>query len=890
MRWPSLEVSVSLFNALIVLGVYTLTAYPGLSFWDSGEWIVSCYSLQIPHAPGAPLYSLIGRLFAMLGSSNLDSVVFRINLLSVVAGSTSVFFFSRLVFSIATFLISRVNAFQNRIPIQLSIVSALLGGLMLGFSDTFWRNATEAEVYTLSACLFLGGLLFAWKYGTQGNIRYFLLSCFLAGAGLCVHPTNILLIPLLSALWAYRRILNKDIPYYLVALAWGVFNAVLCYWIMSGLTGFAIVLDVWLAGESGLGFSPGIGIGLAWVLSIGIVVLLACLIPKGRIPLLGIALLLLGLVFYALIPIRSDAPMNLGQGPDAAGFNAYYTREDFGKAPLFSGYAYNDKSYPLRSSKWVWNKSKKSYFLYSYPPEVLQDGELKFLPRMHSKIHKEAYNNWRLSNGYDPELIPTLDQEIRYLLSEQMGRYFLKYLGWNFIGRKNDRYDSPIQGVILNSSSDRGQMPLFFLPLILTLLGGLSIILISRVVSVFWLLGFIISGPALVIVLNITPEQVRERDYVFQICMLFGFIMTAMAPITIAGMIPSARITLLKGLMCLTFLVPLTQFLSAYPSHQKSTNTSALDFATLLLESCPPNTVLITAGDNDTFPLWCAQEVLGIRKDVSVVNLNLLQQPWYYRRLEKPDRIGHFQLNTALPDSLDFYPVLTIGDNEMSRFTNSFRSKDWEAPAVWMRYEYLLSSILADIADSGEPQVVVFSPLCQAKDLLNLRPLTILDGLGRFLYFNTNPNVQLGAYHFLRISRSLSPWNPDRLNYTERAYHKLIRKKGLMHAESFQNQEQILTYLKWIDYFVPPDILAGPIQQNLRYAALLDSCDNRQTAYKFLADFALQSAQNAHSEYSHELNCQEIKEIESLLQDQNPFFHFELNWFPEKHPHPCAGN
>lgn len=890
MRLLTPEISVSFFNALIVFCVYAVTAYPGLSFWDSGEWMVSCYSLQIPHAPGAPLYSLLGRIFAMAGTQNPDAILFRINLLSVVAGSLSVFFFSRVVYALAEFLITRANHFQNRIPAQLAAVCALLGGLMFGFSDTFWRNATEAEVYTLSACLFLSGILFAWKYATLGNSRYFFLSCFLAGSGLCVHPTNILLIPLLSALWVYRWILYQKPNLLITLLIWVLVNLILGFGLMKGLPGLAVYLDVLLAGESGLELPPGVGIALAWLFPIILLVFVASLFQQWRLPLQSAALLLFGLIFYALIPLRSDAPMNLGKGPDAAGFYAYYTREDFGSAPLLLGFAYNDKSYPDAQSKWVWNDSKNEYYLYPPNTENSKEGSRKFLPRMHSKVHQNAYDDWRKSNGYNVKQVPALQEEIRFLISEQMGKYFLKYLGWNLIGRRNDRYDSPTLGFTSSFTSERGQMPLCFLPFCLLLLGSAVIVLFSRVVFTFWFIGFLLTGPALVFMLNIAPEQVRERDYVFQFCLAFCFLMAAMAPIALTMLIPYAQRTLLKWILSLTLIVPLIQFGSAFASHQKSGNRVALDFATILLESCHKNSVLITAGDNDTFPLWCAQEILGIRKDVSILNLNLLHQPWYYRRLESPDSIGHFQLSTSLPDSLDYNPVLDVMGEEMERFKSLLLSKNWQAPSVWLRYEYLLSSILADIEVSQKPQVVVFSPLCQERDLLNLKSIARLDGIGRFLYFNTNPgDPRSGAWNYIRICRNTAPWNPDLLNYTERSFHKLIRKKGLLHAQSQHQSNQVLAYLKWLDSYAPADKKAGTIAQNLLFAAILDSCGNPQDAYSLLADLALQSAQNAHSEYSHELNCQEIREIESLLQARNPFFHFEENWFPEKHPHPCAG-
>jgi hypothetical protein len=889
MRWTSSEYVVSTLSASLTLIVYVLTAYPGIAFWDSGEWIISCYSLQIPHAPGAPLYSLIGRVFAMAGSSEPDAILVRINLFSSVAASLTVFFFSRLVYALAQYLIDQSNRFQQQVPNQLSLIAAFLGGLTLGFSDTFWRNATEAEVYALSACLFTSSLLYSWKYVQKGNIRYFLLSCFLTGSSLCVHPTNILVIPLVSAGWIYRNQLLHKVRIIYSLISWILVNLALSFWFMEGLPAFAVWWDVQLAGNSGLGLSPGIGIAIAWILPIMMILIALQWIPKIQTPMMALVFLQLGLVFYALIPLRSDAPMKLGAGPDAAGFKSYYTRADFGKAPVVLGKSYQTSSNNNSNAYWLWDAKNKQYHKVPEYGSPDKNDHNKFFPRMHSTLHSEAYNQWRKKNGYSLTEKPDLSDELHYLFSEQLGKHFFRYLGWNLIGRRSDQPESSVMGVIPQSISPRGAMPLFFLPLSLLILGALAVFIHCEIISIFIILGFLLTGPLLAIVVNLTPDQVRERDYVFQFCLIFCFLLTAMAPIALAQLIPTYHKKWLNSTLAFLLLIPGVQVTMGIPSHQKSANNSALVFATLLLESCPQNSLLFTAGDNDTFPLWCAQELKGIRRDVTILNLNLLQQPWYYRRLKKPHQIGHYQLNSHLPDSLDFKPVLHVEIDEMDKLNSLLRSKSWQAPAIWLRYQYLLAKILGEIEQSQRPQVVAFSPICQSRDLMNLREFTQLDGMARYLYFNWKDSTNRGAYHFLQICRNQPPWNPDQLNFTERSFHKLVRKKGLMHARSLQSPPQTLQYLKWLEYFAPADLKSGAIHQNLEYASLLDSCGASAASAHIFAYLALQSAQQAHSPYSQELNCQEIQDIEFAIQKKKPFFRIEEHWFPEKYPHPCLG-
>ncbi len=889
MRWISAEYLVSLLSASLTLIVYVLTAYPGIAFWDSGEWIISCYSLQIPHAPGAPLYSLIGRILALAGPSDPDALLFRINLGSCIAASLTVFFFSRLVFSLAQHLIDQSNQLQLQIPNQLPTIAAFLGALILGFSDTFWRNATEAEVYPLSACLFTCTLLFSWKYSQEGNIRYFLLSCFLIGAGICVHPTNILLIPVTSAGWIYRNQILNNVRNIYSLFTWIFANMALSLWFMQGLPEFAVWWDILLAGKSGLGFPPGVGIALAWILPILIVLIALKWIPKFQTPLIAFVFLQLGLVFYALIPLRSNAPIKLGAGPDAAGFKSYYTRADFGKAPVVFGKSYQTSSANTSDEYWIWDAKNNQYIQAPAVDSESAKNINKFFPRMHSSLHAGTYNNWRKSKGYNTNEIPELSEELHYLFSEQLGKHFLRYLGWNFIGRKNDKPESTVAGIELQPASHRGSMPLFFLPLCLLVLGGLAVFIQGEIISVFFILGFLLTGPFLALVVNLSPDQVRERDYVFQFCLIFCFLLAALAPIALAQLIPNNRKKWLSSSLAILLIIPGIQVVMGFPSHQKSENTSALDFAKLLLESCPKNSLLFTAGDNDTFPLWCAQELKGIRRDVTILNLNLLQQPWYYRRLEKPQKIGHYQLKSYLPISLDFKPILHVENDEMGKLNSLLRSKSWQAPAIWTRYQYLLAKILGEIEESQQPQAVAFSPICQSRDLMNLREFTLLDGMARFLYFNWKDSAKLGAYHFLQVCSNQTPWNPDNLNYTERSFHKLIRKKGLMHAQSLESSQSTIQFLNWLEYFAPADLQSGAIHQNLEYARLLDSCGASNASAYIFARLAIQSAQQAHSPFSRDLNCQEIEDIEFTIQKKHPFFRMEAHWFPEKDPHPCAG-
>lgn len=889
----SSESIVSGITALVVLVVYVLTAYPGVSFWDCGEWILSAHSLQVPHAPGAPLYSLIGRLFAMAGSSEGNSVAYRIVLLSSISGAACIFFFSRLTIQISEYIL-RHPGIGLKQDSGLSLMSGGLGGLLLGFSDSFWRNCTEAEVYSLTACFFAATLYFGWRYFVEGNTRYFLLSCFLIGAGLCVHPTQILVLPLIIGIHLFRQypVLVKQIAKGI--LIWLILSLILGYWLTEGLVFVGLQMDLILAGHSGMGLPPGYGLLLVWLLSLFGFLIIFCLSNKKISHWLGLGLLHAGLAFYCLIPLRTDSPMQLGAGKDAGSFYSYFTRAEFGKPPGIYGPSYMQNTRPSVQSSWYWDAIRNHYARIKKKEKKVEDPQGWF-PRMYSSAHAEAYNQWRLDQGYTIETPPTWKENLWFFLSEQSVHYFVRYLGWNFIGRTNDSPESQVLSV--NSFEDffsfgnKRRVNYHFLPLLLLILGIPSVFFFTQKVPLFWIIGFLITGPLLVWVLNMTPDQVRERDYVFQLCMVFCFLLAALSPISLCYGLNSGAKNTMRFLSALLFITPAIQLIEGWSSHDNSKNYSALNFSEILLASCPSQSVLITAGDNDTFPLWCTQQVYGFRPDVTILNLNLLHQPWYYRRLEMPGQIGQFQLKHPLPDSLDYKPILHVEGSAMERMDSLLRSKNWSAPLVWTRYEFILASILTDMGKFEPNRSVVFSPLLPTQKILYMRAETRLNGIGRELSFNTDTALQTHpAEHFKSILTLSGKWNPENLNHIERSFHKLIRKKGIMHAATLENRDAIIRYLTWLDQSAPPDKPAGVIPQNLAYARLLDSCGQTKQMTEFLASLSLQAVERAKVSAFPEDYCREIEEIESMIRLQHPRFKFSESWFNQDPAYPCAGH
>lgn len=418
--------------------------------------------------------------------------------------------------------------------------------------------------------------------------------------------------------------------------------------------------------------------------------------------LLCLLLIMVGYSSYALIVVRSAAntPMDQNSPENIFALGQYLGREQYGDRPLFYGYTYNSEpeykptgdgylkavikeGAPEYAPKEKASPDEKdSYELLGHKQELSYSSDMKMLfPRMHSKDHSQygpqrvnLYENWvgkiegkNIRHNRAGEIVnikmPTQLENIRFFINYQVNHMYWRYFLWNFVGRQNDlqshgeiEHGNWITGIgfidnILVGNQDKlptllkenkGRNVYFALPLILGLLGMIWQCGKGRKgVQQFWIVFFLffMTGLAIVLYLNQTPLQPRERDYAYAGSFYAFAIWIGLGVAAITEYINkknSNAISAATAIVCL--LVPVQMVSQTWDDHDRSGRYACRDFGQNYLNSMPEdgNPIIFTCGDNDTFPLWYNQEVEGVRTDSRVCNLSYLQTDWYIDQMRRP--------------------------------------------------------------------------------------------------------------------------------------------------------------------------------------------------------------------------------------------------------------
>lgn len=654
-----LDRAVGWLVAIMAFLVYAICAETEVSFWDCGEFISASYLLQVPHPPGAPLYLLIARVFTMFAPSEAW-VPFMVSLFSATSSALAVWF----VFHI----IRRVLAnWTERLP---SVAGAAIGALSFAFSDSFWSSATEAEVYNISVLFTSVVIWAALKFrdevtGSKG--RWILLIAFLVGCSSGVHLLSLLAIPAASLIMFYR--LDRALWNLSIALISSVLTLAVYYLIVPSPLVLSEPLEQLLVNDFGLPFFSGV---LVMYVGLMFICLTLSLILRKRIAwslsLLSVFFLLLGSGSYTMAVLRSTAgtPMNEGQPDDAYALQDYFARLQYGQAPLLYGPHFNAPVLEKDGEK-VYEDGKPDIFGYEGEgyllvsenkgrERVFDPAYCTVFPRMWSTSPQaqRAYRKWgRIPEDYDGP--PTFMQNFRYFIRYQIGQHFMRYVLWNFSGRQNnfqgegglidgnwitgsdlfdDRRGVGRSSQILSDADPRTRVVLYGIPIILALIGMFIGFVRDDRSSMGVLMLFMVTGPGMVFFLNMAPFQARERDYAF----LGAFLaISIFIGIGAGGLIQilkekaaqvGAITTTILLLVCPTIMLAEGWFL-----HKKNGRSLVKEMAVNYLRSCPMDAILFTKGDNDTYPLWYAQQVEGHRQDVRVMNIGLLNTDWYQMQM-----------------------------------------------------------------------------------------------------------------------------------------------------------------------------------------------------------------------------------------------------------------
>lgn len=744
-KWNTI---IGWFAFAIALITYTLTVEPTMSFWDCGEYIATAAKLEVGHPPGAPLFQMMGAFFAMF-ATDAQHVALMVNMMSVFSSAFTILF----MFWSSSMILKKIIARFTEINQNNSIVilgSSFVGALAYTFSDSFWFNAVEAEVYAMAslliALLFWLGLRWEQDMDKPKGNKWLLIISLVVGLSFGVHFMALLTIPSIGFLYYFKHYEKVTIKNFLIANVAVIGILLFIFKLLLPLTmAFFGKTEIFMVNSLGLPFNSG---------TIFVVLLLIAFFyfglkftrQKGLIfyntIILCILFILIGFSTWIMLPVRANANtvINENKPSDAAEVLAYYNREQYGVNPLFYGPQYTevfsglDANVPYLDKKPNYERDYKTgkYIItnnYKNAEQNSDDNQKTVLPRMWStetghiqnyinftnppkfrinpnynyeddlgkygidpsQLTEEEYNKAigqlrnevektigefrnayaqkqidnegyvKFLNSYKDYLIiekPSTVDNFSFMFEYQFGYMYWRYLMWNFVGRQSDvqgKYDNldgnwisgikALDSIHLGSQdklpadvlNNKGRNVYYFIPFILGLI-GIMYHANKDLKSFYVLLAlFLFTGIALKIYLNERPFEPRERDYalvgsfyVFAIWIGFGvyslyesiqkYIAPKIAgPIIIAGSLLAA---------------PVLMASQNWDDHDRSNRYTAVAMAKAYLSSCDKDAILFTIGDNDTFPLWYAQEIEHFRTDVKIVNTSLFMTDWYIDQMK----------------------------------------------------------------------------------------------------------------------------------------------------------------------------------------------------------------------------------------------------------------
>jgi len=698
----------------IALFTYLATMQPSIPFWDCGEFAAAANALQVPHPPGAPLWTIIGRL-GMLIPTFTDPVA-RYNFLSVLSSALSIM----LLYLTIVRLIKLWRGTPRTMADMLTHYGgAFVGALAYCFTDSFWFNALECEVYAFGS-LFISlvpWLILVWydHADEPHSEKYLMLIAYVIGLSLGVHQLALITIFPVWMLVYYKRWKKTTVTgWFLMVLSSIVAFAFIFFLVLTKLVDWA--------GKGNGMLSLIILLGMIGALIYSQVKKIAWL----NLAMWGAILILFGYGTYAFVMVRAaqDPPMDQQHPSTFAGLAGYIMRDQYGDWKPF--------------------------------PRRLEDQN-----QDHS--HQATFDNY------------TSDAD--FFWRYQTNFMFHRYLMWNFVGRDGDD-----QGAGIDFSKT------WAIPFILGLFG------------MFWhfkrdpkraltLLGaFIIMGYMVDWYQNQQDPQPRERDYFYVGAFYFFSMWIGIGATGILELIRARfgsknltegstmartdeRPPIIKGegnigalslgLVALLALVPLNQAIgltglltghkfsqsSKWSEYSRHNNYVPYDYAYNIMQSCDKDAILFTYGDNDTFPLWCLQDVYGIRTDIRIVQLSLANLPYYMRALKNNHPWGAKTINISsygddvlsLPDR-EAEPQLARGVREenlslpVSRQVAIYTTGDSTAQATVMNWKATphtpSEEVIVDIVKNhlGD-RPIYFSATVSEDAYVGLAPFLVHEGM-----------------------------------------------------------------------------------------------------------------------------------------------------------------
>jgi len=730
---------------LVAAFVYLSTIEPTASFWDCGEYISTAFKLEVGHPPGAPLFNLIGRFFTLF--SDEHGAAQMINAMNGICSAFTILF-----------LFWTITAFAKKIALKsgeldstkiLTIIgSGIVGSLAYTFSDSFWFSAVEGEVYAMSsfftAIVFWAILKWEEVADEPHSLRWIILIAFLMGLSIGVHLLNLLAIPAIVFVYYFKRYKITRNGFILASIISVLTLGIVQAGIIPGIVSWAAKFELFFVNSLGLPFNSGTIFYFILVLSASIWGLWYTT-KKNKAALntgiLAITMLLIGYSSFFTLVIRSQAntPMDENNPENAINLLSYLNREQYGDWPILYGQYYNaplDPAQPYKDGNPTYTKDAKAgkYVITQDKKNSIPNYDKRFctlFPRMHSdqRNHVTGYRDWADiqgtpititdQNGESKTIMkPTFGENLTFFFRYQIGHMYARYFMWNFVGRQNDIQGhggvlkgnwlsgiAPIDAARLgpqenlpsSMTTNKGYNRFYFLPLILGLIGLFFHFKRDKLDGFIVFLLFVLTGVAIIVYLNNTPYQPRERDYGYVGSFYAFAIWIGLGVYAIADLLSkkvAANIATVIAIIIGLFSAPVLMAKEGWDDHDRSDRYTARDFAANYLNSCAPNAILFTNGDNDTFPLWYAQEVEGIRTDVRVVNLSLSNTDWYIEQMRRK--------------AYDSDPIpLTLKEEQYRQGTRDYVPVYYNPNIIKDSTAYVNIKLLMDFVASEEPQAKI---------------------------------------------------------------------------------------------------------------------------------------------------------------------------------------
>ena len=800
------------FSFAVALITYTLTLEPTVSSWDCGEYISTAVNLEVGHPPGAPLFQMLGAFFAMF-SNDPSQWAKMVNFMSGLASAFAILFMFWTITNLAKKMAIKNGKFSKNEAIAV-LGSGLVGALTYTFSDSFWFSAVEGEVYAMSsflmALLFWLGLRWETEINTPRGNKWLVVISFVVGLSFGVHILSLLVIPSIVLLYFFKT--YKDINLKSTAIATLISILVLAFvfkFLFPFTLKFFSVSELFFINQIGLPYNSGTiisGLILIGLFYFGLNYTRKKNLVTANTLILSVLFIMIGFSSWLMLPIRANADtiINENNPSSARELLAYYNREQYGDANVFYDKYYSvsydrslDTDQPYKDDKPKYEKKNGKYVIVNKYKNILPNYSSKhkgFIPRM---VNPASEQNYKRIAGIPArsKRRPTFIENMKFMIDFQFGYMYGRYFMWNFVGRQNDAQghldiengnwlsgidfiDEARLGSQQNLPEDvknnKGRNKYYFLPLILGLIGLYYQYKKDKNNLYTLALFFAFTGFAIIFYTNPKPFEPRERDYavvgsfyVFAIWIGFG----VLALYDYLKKYANKKVVAIAVSSVSLLAVPVLMGAQNWDDHDRGDRFLAQLNAQTYLESCDPNAIIFTIGDNDTFPLWYMQQVEGVRRDIKIVNTSLFQTDWYIDQMKKktydadpiPSQLTHDQYKYGTLDVAYYYPlpqlqdsILPIkdfmrwitSDNDATYLETSEDSKEKFYPTNKIRIPVNKTNVLKTglVAQKDADKIVDFIDITVDEQGLTKSRILMLDILNNFdwkrpLYFTGGANA-----------------------------------------------------------------------------------------------------------------------------------------------------